>query len=181
MCKPLSVFISWCSLALQSLNHKASQNRKIWWLDEDEKPGWTYFSSDKKRLKSLRWWTFYEVQKLLSGLYPGRMSLQMRLGRDSVISSAVPLRSGSAKGSTVDFWKSPGPSFCCKSGVAPTTLLAFYQIFAQGGSLSPQVADGKNELQALFNVLRGQRAFWSHHVLSMLGCVGNKWSNEKTP
>lgn len=87
----------------------------------------------------------------------------------SVISSAVPFKIVLQKGLTVDFEKSPGLGLFGKSGAGKTTtLLAFLAQFLAGGS-QVYLVDGKNELQALSNVL--QRASGVSDVLSMLGYV----------
>ena len=87
----------------------------------------------------------------------------------SVISSTVPFKIVLQKGLTVDFEKSPGLGLFGKSGSGKTTsLLAFLAQFLAGGS-QVYLVDGKNELQALSNVL--QRASGVSDVLSMLGYV----------
>lgn len=87
----------------------------------------------------------------------------------SVISSAVPFKIVLQKGLIVDFEKSPGLGLFGKSGSGKTTtLLAFLAQFLAGGS-QVYLVDGKNELQALSNVL--QRASGVSDVLSMLGYV----------
>lgn len=92
-----------------------------------------------------------------------------RLDVGSVISSAVPFKIVLQKGLAVDFEKSPGLGLFGKSGAGKTTtLLAFLAQFLAGGS-QVYLVDGKNELQALSNVL--QRASGVSDVLSMLGYV----------
>lgn len=92
-----------------------------------------------------------------------------RLDVGSVISSAVPFKIVLQKGLIVDFEKSPGLGLFGKSGAGKTTtLLAFLAQFLAGGS-QVYLVDGKNELQALSNVL--QRASGVSDVLSMLGYV----------
>lgn len=92
-----------------------------------------------------------------------------RLDVTSVISSAVPFKIVLQKGLVVDFEKSPGLGLFGKSGAGKTTtLLAFLAQFLAGGS-QVYLVDGKNELQALSNVL--QRASGVSDVLSMLGYV----------
>lgn len=92
-----------------------------------------------------------------------------RLDVGSVISSAVPFKIVLQKGLAVDFEKSPGLGLFGKSGAGKTTtLLAFLSQFLAGGS-QVYLVDGKNELQALSNVL--QRASGVSDVLSMLGYV----------
>jgi hypothetical protein len=92
-----------------------------------------------------------------------------RLDVTSVISSAVPFKIALQKGLIVDFEKSPGLGLFGKSGAGKTTtLLAFLAQFLAGGS-QVYLVDGKNELQALSNVL--QRASGVSDVLSMLGYV----------
>lgn len=87
----------------------------------------------------------------------------------SVISSTVPFKILLQKGLAVDFEKSPGLGLFGKSGAGKTTtLLAFLAQFLAGGS-QVYLVDGKNELQALSNVL--QRASGVSDVLSMLGYV----------
>lgn len=92
-----------------------------------------------------------------------------RLDVTSVISSTVPFKIVLQKGLVVDFEKSPGLGLFGKSGSGKTTtLLAFLAQFLAGGS-QVYLVDGKNELQALSNVL--QRASGVSDVLSMLGYV----------
>ena len=92
-----------------------------------------------------------------------------RLDVGSVISSTVPFKIVLQKGLTVDFEKSPGLGLFGKSGAGKTTtLLSFLAQFLAGGS-QVYLVDGKNELQALSNVL--QRASGVSDVLSMLGYV----------
>jgi hypothetical protein len=92
-----------------------------------------------------------------------------RLDVGSVISSTVPFKIVLQKGLTVDFEKSPGLGLFGKSGAGKTTtLLSFLPQFLAGGS-QVYLVDGKNELQALSNVL--QRASGVSDVLSMLGYV----------
>ena len=92
-----------------------------------------------------------------------------RLDVTSVISSTVPFKIVLQKGLTVDFEKSPGLGLFGKSGAGKTTtLLSFLAQFLAGGS-QVYLVDGKNELQALSNVL--QRASGVSDVLSMLGYV----------
>lgn len=92
-----------------------------------------------------------------------------RLDVTSVISSAVPFKIVLQKGLVVDFEKSPGLGLFGKSGAGKTTtLLYFLAQFLAGGS-QVYLVDGKNELQALSNVL--QRASGVSDVLSMLGYV----------
>ena len=92
-----------------------------------------------------------------------------RLDVGSVISSTVPFKIVLQKGLIVDFEKSPGLGLFGKSGAGKTTtLLAFLAQFLAGGS-QVYLVDGKNELQALSNVL--QRASGVSDVLSMLGYV----------
>lgn len=92
-----------------------------------------------------------------------------RLDVTSVISSAVPFKIVLQKGLVVDFEKSPGLGLFGKSGAGKTTtLLSFLAQFLAGGS-QVYLVDGKNELQALSNVL--QRASGVSDVLSMLGYV----------
>lgn len=87
----------------------------------------------------------------------------------SVISSAVPFKIVLQKGLIVDFEKSPGLGLFGKSGSGKTTtLISFLAQFLAGGS-QVYLVDGKNELQALSNVL--QRASGVSDVLSMLGYV----------
>lgn len=92
-----------------------------------------------------------------------------RLDVTSVISSTVPFKIVLQKGLIVDFEKSPGLGLFGKSGAGKTTtLLSFLAQFLAGGS-QVYLVDGKNELQALSNVL--QRASGVSDVLSMLGYV----------
>lgn len=92
-----------------------------------------------------------------------------RLDVTSVISSAVPFKIVLQKSLTVDFEKSPGLGLFGKSGAGKTTtLLALLAQFLAGGS-QVYLVDGKNELQALSNLL--ERASGVSDVLSMLGYV----------
>lgn len=95
------------------------------------------------------------------------MGSDKRLDVGSVISSTVPFKIVLQKGLIVDFEKSPGLGLFGKSGAGKTTtLLAVLAQFLAGGS-QVYLVDGKNELQALSNVL--QRASGVSDVLSMLG------------
>lgn len=92
-----------------------------------------------------------------------------RLDVTSVISSAVPFKIVLQKGLVVDFEKSPGLGLFGRSGSGKTTTLLFFLAQFLAGGSQVYLVDGKNELQALSNVL--QRASGVSDVLSMLGYV----------
>lgn len=139
-------------------------------LDEDEKLAELISVATRKD------WEAFEVVDFWrepGGVYSVFMledvGSDKRLDVTSVISSAVPFKIVLQKGLIVDFEKSPGLGLFGKSGAGKTTtLLAFLAQFLAGGS-QVYLVDGKNELQALSNVL--QRASGVSDVLSMLGYV----------
>lgn len=139
-------------------------------LDEDEKLAELISVATRKD------WEAFEVVDFWrepGGVYSVFMledvASDKRLDVTSVISSAVPFKIVLQKDLTVDFEKSPGLGLFGKSGAGKTTtLLAFLAQFLAGGS-QVYLVDGKNELQALSNVL--QRASGVSDVLSMLGYV----------
>lgn len=139
-------------------------------LDEDEKLAELISVATRKD------WEAFEVVDFWrepGGVYSVFMledvASDKRLDVGSVISSTVPFKIVLQKGLTVDFEKSPGLGLFGKSGAGKTTtLLSFLAQFLAGGS-QVYLVDGKNELQALSNVL--QRASGVSDVLSMLGYV----------
>lgn len=139
-------------------------------LDEDEKLAELISVATRKD------WEAFEVVDFWrepGGVYSVFMledvGSDKRLDVGSVISSTVPFKIVLQKGLIVDFEKSPGLGLFGKSGAGKTTtLLAFLAQFLAGGS-QVYLVDGKNELQALSNVL--QRASGVSDVLSMLGYV----------
>lgn len=139
-------------------------------LDEDEK------LSELISVATRKDWEAFEVVDFWrepGGVYSVFMledvGSDKRLDVGSVISSTVPFKIVLQKGLIVDFEKSPGLGLFGKSGAGKTTtLLAFLAQFLAGGS-QVYLVDGKNELQALSNVL--QRASGVSDVLSMLGYV----------
>ena len=139
-------------------------------LDEDEK------LSELISVATRKDWEAFEVVDFWrepGGVYSvfilEDVGSDKRLDVTSVISSAVPFKIVLQKGLIVDFEKSPGLGLFGKSGAGKTTtLLSFLAQFLAGGS-QVYLVDGKNELQALSNVL--QRASGVSDVLSMLGYV----------
>ena len=139
-------------------------------LDEDEKLAELISVATRKD------WEAFEVVDFWrepGGVYSVFMledvGSDKRLDVGSVISSTVPFKIVLQKGLIVDFEKSPGLGLFGKSGAGKTTtLIAFLAQFLAGGS-QVYLVDGKNELQALSNVL--QRASGVSDVLSMLGYV----------
>lgn len=139
-------------------------------LDEDEKLAELISVATRKD------WEAFEVVDFWrepGGVYSVFMledvGSDKRLDVGSVISSTVPFKIVLQKGLVVDFEKSPGLGLFGKSGAGKTTtLLACLAQFLAGGS-QVYLVDGKNELQALSNVL--QRASGVSDVLSMLGYV----------
>lgn len=139
-------------------------------LDEDEKLAELISVATRKD------WEAFEVVDFWrepGGVYSVFMledvASDKRLDVGSVISSTVPFKIVLQKGLAVDFEKSPGLGLFGKSGAGKTTtLLSFLAQFLAGGS-QVYLVDGKNELQALSNVL--QRASGVSDVLSMLGYV----------
>lgn len=139
-------------------------------LDEDEK------LSELISVATRKDWEAFEVVDFWrepGGVYSvfilEDVGSDKRLDVTSVISSAVPFKIVLQKGLIVDFEKSPGLGLFGKSGAGKTTtLLSLLAQFLAGGS-QVYLVDGKNELQALSNVL--QRASGVSDVLSMLGYV----------
>ena len=139
-------------------------------LDEDEKLAELISVATRKD------WEAFEVVDFWrepGGVYSVFMledvASDKRLDVGSVISSTVPFKIVLQKGLIVDFEKSPGLGLFGKSGAGKTTtLLSFLAQFLAGGS-QVYLVDGKNELQALSNVL--QRASGVSDVLSMLAYV----------
>lgn len=139
-------------------------------LDEDEKLAELISVATRKDWEAFEVVDFWrEPGGVYSVFILEDVASDKRLDVTSVISSAVPFKIVLQKGLTVDFEKSPGLGLFGKSGAGKTTtLLAFLAQFLAGGS-QVYLVDGKNELQALSNVL--QRASGVSDVLSMLGYV----------
>lgn len=139
-------------------------------LDEDEKLAELISVATRKDWEAFEVVDFWrEPGGVYSVFILEDVASDKRLDVTSVISSAVPFKIALQKGLIVDFEKSPGLGLFGKSGAGKTTtLLAFLAQFLAGGS-QVYLVDGKNELQALSNVL--QRASGVSDVLSMLGYV----------
>lgn len=139
-------------------------------LDEDEKLAELISVATRKDWEAFEVVDFWrEPGGVYSVFVLEDVASDKRLDVTSVISSAVPFKIVLQKGLAVDFEKSPGLGLFGKSGAGKTTtLLAFLAQFLAGGS-QIYLVDGKNELQALSNVL--QRASGVSDVLSMLGYV----------
>jgi len=139
-------------------------------LDEDEKLAELISVATRKDWEAFEVVDFWrEPGGVYSVFVLEDVASDKRLDVTSVISSAVPFKIVLQKGLAVDFEKSPGLGLFGKSGAGKTTtLLAFLAQFLAGGS-QVYLVDGKNELQALSNVL--QRASGVSDVLSMLGYV----------
>ena len=139
-------------------------------LDEDEKLAELISVATRKDWEAFEVVDFWrEPGGVYSVFLLEDVGSDKRLDVTSVISSAVPFKIALQKGLIVDFEKSPGLGLFGKSGAGKTTtLLAFLAQFLAGGS-QVYLVDGKNELQALSNVL--QRASGVSDVLSMLGYV----------
>lgn len=139
-------------------------------LDEDEKLAELISVATRKDWEAFEVVDFWrEPGGVYSVFVLADVASDKRLDVTSVISSAVPFKIVLQKGLIVDFEKSPGLGLFGKSGAGKTTtLLAFLAQFLAGGS-QVYLVDGKNELQALSNVL--QRASGVSDVLSMLGYV----------
>ena len=139
-------------------------------LDEDEKLAELISVATRKDWEAFEVVDFWrEPGGVYSVFILEDVASDKRLDVTSVISSTVPFKIVLQKGLTVDFEKSPGLGLFGKSGAGKTTtLLAFLAQFLAGGS-QVYLVDGKNELQALSNVL--QRASGVSDVLSMLGYV----------
>ena len=139
-------------------------------LDEDEKLAELISVATRKD------WEAFEVMDFWrepGGVYSVFMledvASDKRLDVGSVISSTVPFKIVLQKGLIVDFEKSPGLGLFGKSGAGKTTTLLFFLAQFLAGGSQVYLVDGKNELQALSNVL--QRASGVSDVLSMLGYV----------
>lgn len=139
-------------------------------LDEDEKLAELISVATRKDWEAFEVVDFWrEPGGVYSVFILENVASDKRLDVTSVISSAVPFKIVLQKGLVVDFEKSPGLGLFGKSGAGKTTtLLALLAQFLAGGS-QVYLVDGKNELQALSNVL--QRASGVSDVLSMLGYV----------
>lgn len=139
-------------------------------LDEDEKLAELISVATRKDWEAFEVVDFWrEPGGVYSVFILENVASDKRLDVTSVISSAVPFKIVLQKGLVVDFEKSPGLGLFGKSGAGKTTtLLSFLAQFLAGGS-QVYLVDGKNELQALSNVL--QRASGVSDVLSMLGYV----------
>lgn len=139
-------------------------------LDEDEKLAELISVATRKDWEAFEVVDFWrEPGGVYSVFVLEDVASDKRLDVTSVISSAVPFKIVLQKGLAVDFEKSPGLGLFGKSGAGKTTtLLALLSQFLAGGS-QVYLVDGKNELQALSNVL--QRASGVSDVLSMLGYV----------
>lgn len=139
-------------------------------LDEDEKLAELISVATRKDWEAFEVVDFWrEPGGVYSVFVLEDVASDKRLDVTSVISSAVPFKIVLQKGLVVDFEKSPGLGLFGKSGAGKTTtLLSFLAQFLAGGS-QVYLVDGKNELQALSNVL--QRASGVSDVLSMLGYV----------
>lgn len=139
-------------------------------LDEDERLAELISVATRKDWEAFEVVDFWrEPGGVYSVFILENVASDKRLDVTSVISSAVPFKIVLQKGLIVDFEKSPGLGLFGKSGAGKTTtLLSFLAQFLAGGS-QVYLVDGKNELQALSNVL--QRASGVSDVLSMLGYV----------
>ena len=139
-------------------------------LDEDEKLAELISVATRKDWEAFEVVDFWrEPGGVYSVFILENVASDKRLDVTSVISSAVPFKIVLQKGLIVDFEKSPGLGLFGKSGAGKTTtLLSLLAQFLAGGS-QVYLVDGKNELQALSNVL--QRASGVSDVLSMLGYV----------
>lgn len=139
-------------------------------LDEDEKLAELISVATRKDWEAFEVVDFWrEPGGVYSVFILEDVGSDKRLDVTSVISSAEPFKIVLQKGLIVDFEKSPGLGLFGKSGAGKTTtLLSFLAQFLAGGS-QVYLVDGKNELQALSNVL--QRASGVSDVLSMLGYV----------
>ena len=139
-------------------------------LDEDEKLAELISVATRKDWEAFEVVDFWrEPGGVYSVFLLEDVGSDKRLDVVSVISSAVPFKIVLQKGLTVDFEKSPGLGLFGRSGSGKTTtLLSFLAQFLAGGS-QVYLVDGKNELQALSNVL--QRASGVSDVLSILGYV----------
>lgn len=169
MLKTSLVGVPWIEL-LASDGGLAVKIERLPGLDEDEKLAELISVATRKDWEAFEVVDFWrEPGGVYSVFVLEDVASDKRLDVTSVISSAVPFKIALQKGLIVDFEKSPGLGLFGKSGAGKTTtLLAFLAQFLAGGS-QVYLVDGKNELQALSNVL--QRASGVSDVLSMLGYV----------
>lgn len=169
MLKTSLVGVPWIEI-LASDGGLAVKIERLPGLDEDEKLAELISVATRKDWEAFEVVDFWrEPGGVYSVFVLEDIASDKRLDVTSVISSAVPFKIVLQKGLTVDFEKSPGLGLFGKSGAGKTTtLLAFLAQFLAGGS-QVYLVDGKNELQALSNVL--QRASGVSDVLSMLGYV----------
>lgn len=139
-------------------------------LDEDEKLAELISVATRKDWEAFEVVDFWrEPGGVYSVFILEDVASDKRLDVTSVISSAVPFKIVLQKGLIVDFEKSPGLGLFGKSGAGKTTTLLFFLAQFLAGGSQVYLVDGKNELQALSNVL--QRASGVSDVLSMLGYV----------
>ena len=139
-------------------------------LDEDEKLAELISVATRKDWEAFEVVDFWrEPGGVYSVFVLADVASDKRLDVTSVISSAVPFKIVLQKGLIVDFEKSPGLGLFGKSGAGKTTTLLFFLAQFLAGGSQVYLVDGKNELQALSNVL--QRASGVSDVLSMLGYV----------
>lgn len=139
-------------------------------LDEDEKLAELISVATRKDWEAFEVVDFWrEPGGVYSVFVLEDVASDKRLDVTSVISSAVPFKIVLQKGLAVDFEKSPGLGLFGKSGAGKTTTLLFFLAQFLAGGSQVYLVDGKNELQALSNVL--QRASGVSDVLSMLGYV----------
>ena len=139
-------------------------------LDEDEKLAELISVATRKDWEAFEVVDFWrEPGGVYSVFILENVASDKRLDVTSVISSAVPFKIVLQKGLIVDFEKSPGLGLFGKSGSGKTTTLLFFLAQFLAGGSQVYLVDGKNELQALSNVL--QRASGVSDVLSMLGYV----------
>lgn len=169
MLKTSLVGVPWIEI-LASDGGLAVKIERLPGLDEDEKLAELISVATRKDWEAFEVVDFWrEPGGVYSVFILEDVGSDKRLDVGSVISSTVPFKIVLQKGLIVDFEKSPGLGLFGKSGAGKTTtLLAVLAQFLAGGS-QVYLVDGKNELQALSNVL--QRASGVSDVLSMLGYV----------
>lgn len=169
MLKTSLVGVPWIEL-LASDGGLAVKIERLPGLDEDEKLAELISVATRKDWEAFEVVDFWrEPGGVYSVFVLEDVASDKCLDVTSVISSAVPFKIVLQKGLTVDFEKSPGLGLFGKSGAGKTTtLLAILAQFLAGGS-QVYLVDGKNELQALSNLL--ERASGVSDVLSMLGYV----------
>lgn len=139
-------------------------------LDEDEKLAELISVATRKDWEAFEVVDFWrEPGGVYSVFMLENVGSDKRLDVGSVISSTVPFKIVLQKGLVVDFEKSPGLGLFGKSGAGKTTTLLFFLAQFLAGGSQVYLVDGKNELQALSNVL--QRVSGVSDVLSMLGYV----------